>query len=227
MIQKAEIDTLRDLSSEDLWTNAQYLAISHFRPESTSHRPATKCVLLYDDERMYGSFVVEDRYVRCVNITNQSPVYDDSCVELFLQPLPDRGYFNFEFNCGGAILSSYITDPAKKDGKVISAVPLTENEISEIEIQSSLPGSTNPEITGRITWTLRFSIPLRLFEQYIGKLDKEERREWRGNLYKCGNKTSHPHWASWAPLRDRNYHAPWDFGILRFEEKRQITNPAL
>ena len=215
-IRKTAGGWLHSFSSESFWVKAGQLTIGCFRPESTSHRPTTQCRLLYDDERLYGSFVVEDRYVRCLNTDNQSPVYEDSCVELFLQPLPDRGYFNFEFNCGGAILSSYITDPAKKDGKVISAAPLTENEISEIEIQSSLPGITNPEISGKITWMLSFSVPFRLLEQYIGKLEKEKRKEWKGNLYKCGNKTSHPHWASWAPLRDRNFHAPWDFGILRF-----------
>ncbi|HEX2965957.1 MAG TPA: carbohydrate-binding family 9-like protein, partial [Syntrophorhabdaceae bacterium] len=65
-------------------------------------------------------------------------------------------------------------------------------------------------------WTIEFSVPFALFEYYIGKLEKEKRREWRGNFYKCGDKTSHPHWASWASLTDRNFHAPWDFGILRF-----------
>ncbi|HEX2967009.1 MAG TPA: carbohydrate-binding family 9-like protein, partial [Syntrophorhabdaceae bacterium] len=197
-IRKTTRDPLRDSSSESLWEKAQCLTIGCFRPEGTSHRPTTRCRLLYDDDLLYGSFAVEDRYVRCLHTHNQSPVYEDSCVELFLQPLPDGGYFSFEFNCGGAILSSYITDPTKIEGRVAGAVPIEEKEISKIELTSSLPGITDPEIAAKITWTIEFSVPFALFEYYIGKLEKEKRREWRGNFYKCGDKTSHPHWASWA-----------------------------
>ena len=48
-----------------------------------------------------------DQYVRCTHRTYGDPVYRDSCVEFFIQPKPGRGYFNFEFNCGGAFLCNY------------------------------------------------------------------------------------------------------------------------
>ncbi|WP_025700605.1 carbohydrate-binding family 9-like protein [Paenibacillus forsythiae] len=37
---------------------------------------------------------------------HNAPVYTDSCVELFMQPLPgsDPRYLNFECNAGGALL---------------------------------------------------------------------------------------------------------------------------
>jgi len=40
-------------------------------------------------------------------------VWKDSCVEFFIQPRPDAGYFNLEMNAGGAHLCCYIEDPAR------------------------------------------------------------------------------------------------------------------
>ncbi len=46
----------------------------------------------------------------CVRTQDMDDIWKDSCVEFFVQPKPGRGYFNFEFNCGGAMLGSHITD---------------------------------------------------------------------------------------------------------------------
>ncbi len=173
--------------------------------------------MLYDESRLHGFFIVDDRYVRCVNKGFQVPVYEDSCVEFFVQPKPDRGYFNFEFNCGGAMLASYVSDPTRLGGQVARAEPLTVEEGRRVAICSNLPSFIEPEIENRVTWSLEFSVPFALLETYVGSLGKVEGQQWRGNLYKCGDKTSHPHWASWAPLSDRNFHAPWGFGTLRFD----------
>jgi hypothetical protein len=41
---------------------------------------------------------------------------------------------------------------------------------------------------------------------------------WRGNFYKCGDETSHPHWGMWAPIREGfTFHQPRFFGTLHFE----------
>jgi hypothetical protein len=199
-----------------VWGETPFLGIGCFRPESTSHRPFVRCKMVYDDSHLYGLFLVEDRYIRCVHTGFQAPVYEDSCVELFVQPKPDRGYFNFEFNCGGALLASYVTDPTRIDGRVAEATPLSLEEGWRVAVYSSLPSIIEPEIKDEVTWLLEFSMPFALLTGYVGSLGKMEGQQWRGNLYKSGNRTSHPHWASWVPLSDRNFHAPWDFGELRF-----------
>ena len=98
-----------------LWQRANVFEITHFRPESSSHRPRTLDKLLYGEKGLYGMFNVKDKYVRCVHSNFQSDVWKDSCVEFFVQPKPDMGYFNFEFNCGGALLSYYIKDPTREE----------------------------------------------------------------------------------------------------------------
>jgi hypothetical protein len=199
-----------------VWGETPFLGIGCFRPESTSHRPFVRCKMVYDDSHLYGLFLVEDRYIRCVHTGFQAPVYEDSCVELFVQPKPDRGYFNFEFNCGGALLASYVTDPTRIDGRMAEATPLSLEEGWRVAVYSSLPSIIEPEIKDEVTWLLEFSMPFALLTGYVGSLGKMEGQQWRGNLYKSGNRTSRPHWASWVPLSDRNFHAPWDFGELRF-----------
>lgn len=207
---------MRGLWDGPAWGETPFLDIGCFRPEGTSHRPLAQCKLLYDDNYLYGLFFVRDRYVRCIHTGFQAPVYEDSCVELFVQPWPDRGYFNFEFNCGGALLASCVTDPTRINGRVTVAMPFSPDEVRQVAVYGSLPSIVEPEIEDEVTWLLEFAIPLALLNGYVGNLGKIDGREWRGNLYKCGNRTSHPHWASWSPLSDRNFHAPWDFGTLRF-----------
>ena len=38
------------------------------------------------------------------------------------------------------------------------------------------------------------------FDQYFGDIQPTLSRGWRGNFYKCADESSHPHWASWAPI---------------------------
>lgn len=92
------------------WCNIPCLTIACFRPEGSGHRPVTRVKLVYDLDGLFVLFQVYDTYVRCLRTGYQDLVYKDSCVEFFVQPNPESGYFNFEINCGGALLASYITD---------------------------------------------------------------------------------------------------------------------
>jgi len=202
--------------ADPIWNQADTLEIAHFRPEGSDHRPRTSARMLYDTTGVYGIFRVEDRYVRCVRTEYHDPVWRDSCVEFFAQPRPDRGYFNFEFNCGGAFLCMYITNPERiPDGfkefvKVPAAIGRT------IRARSSLPQRVDPEIPTPVVWTLSFFIPFALFEHYLGSLGAPAGQTWRGNFYKCADESSHPHWVSWAPVDEFNFHRPTCFGKIQF-----------
>jgi len=210
---------LRGLWDGPAWGGVPSLEVTRFRPESSDHRPVTLCKLLYDGGGLYGYFKVEDRFVRAANTAFQSEVYKDSCVELFLQPKADGGYFNFEFNCGGAMLASYVTDLTRVDGRVRGAIPLSPDEGRRIAVYHSMPSVVEPEIVEPTTWNLEFSIPFGVLENYVGPVGNCEGGTWRGNLYKCANDTSHPHWAAWSPVSALNFHLPSDFGVLRFTDE--------
>jgi hypothetical protein len=199
------------------WAAGQMHEVKHFRPESSAHRPQTFLRLLHDARGIHGLFQVHDQYVRCVRTEYGSEVWKDSCVEFFVQPKAGAGYFNFEFNCGGACLCSYILDPTRTpDGfKAFAKVP---PEIGrQIQVRASMPRLVEPEIAGPMDWSLQFFIPFSLLEEYVGPLGDTAGQTWRGNFFKCAEDNSHPHWAAWSPVDEFNFHLPRCFGTLRFE----------
>jgi len=199
------------------WNYAEAGTIAHFTPRSSSHRPRVQFRLLYDPEWIYLIFRVEDRYVRCVHTGFNDPVCRDSCTEFFVEPPLNKGYLNFEINCGGAMLCYHIEDATRTPDGFAKYSPLTPEEGALVRIYHSIPEVVEPEITEEVTWVNEVHIPIRLFEGRFGPLGDLAGQEWRGNLYKCGDETSHPHWATWAPIEGGNFHQPRFFGPLRFE----------
>jgi len=204
--------------SDPAWETADALEIQHFRPESSAHHPQTAARLLYDPQGIRGIFRVQDRYVRCLRTQYHDSVWKDSCVEFFAQPKPDRGYFNFEFNCGGAFLCCYITNPERTAEGFKEYIKVPANIGQTIQARSSLPPLIEPERVESVVWTLSFFIPFSLFEHYLGPLGAMAGQAWRGNFFKCADETSHPHWASWAPVDEFNFHRPNCFGTIRFAD---------
>jgi hypothetical protein len=207
------------------WEKAPVLEISHFRPESSDHRPLTRAKLLYSIEGLYGIFRVQDRYVRCIHRRYQDPVFNDSCVEFFVQPVSDKGYFNFEFNCGGALRASYIEDPVRTGSGFRSFKRLTKQDGRQVLIYHSLPPRIDPEWDEETTWYLEFYIPHQLMEKYIGSVNINPGTVWRCNLFKCADQTSHPHWAAWSAVDDLNFHLPHCFGKIEFMAAEPVGQP--
>jgi hypothetical protein len=203
--------------NDPAWAGAEPIELTHFRPEGSAHRPRTRARLLHTGDGISGLFQVEDRYVRSVHQRFGEPVCEDSCVEIFLEPRPGRGYLNFEWNAGGTLLASHVTDPRRVGGALAAARPLSERDGRLVLARSSLPSVVAPELATPVSWSLAFFIPLAVLERPLGPLGPLGGQRWRANLYKCGDKTSHPHWASWSPLDSRNFHRPECFGTLEFE----------
>ena len=204
-------------ADDAVWHQAPTLSIDQFRPEGSAHRPQTSLQLLHDDQSLFGLFRVRDQYVRCIHRTYGDPVYRDSCVECFIQPRPGRGYFNFEFNCGGAFLCNYITDETRVPGGFKEFLRLKAEDVATVRVGSSLPPIIDPEIAQPVSWWLAFAIPVFVVERFIGPVGALSGQVWRGNAFKCGSGTSHPHWAAWAPVDELNFHRPRCFGELVFE----------
>lgn len=205
------------------WRGAPVLEISNFRPESSDHRPVTQAKLLYGLEGLYGLFRVQDRYVRCVHRRYQDPVYNDSCVEFFVQPIDGKGYFNFEFNCGGTMLASYIEDPTRTGSSFRVFTKLSKQESRQVLIYHSLPPMIEPEWDRETIWYLEFYIPFAVLEKYTGAVDINPGAIWRANLFKCADQTSHPHWAAWSEVDALNFHLPHCFGAIEFTAAEPCT----
>jgi len=200
-----------------VWSGAATGEIAYYRPWSSDHRPVTCYRVLYDAAWVYVLFRVEDRYVRSVHTGFNGPVCRDSCTEFFVEPRPDKGYFNFEVNCGGTMLCYYIEDPTLTADGFVKYAPLTPEEGARVRVYHSMPEVVEPEVAEPTTWVNEIHIPLAMLEGRVGPLGDPAGQEWRANFYKCGDETSHPHWATWAPIEGRSFHQPRYFGRLRFE----------
>ncbi len=205
--------------SGEAWSQAETLDIASFRPESSDHRPRTLARLLCDEDGIYGIFHVWDQYVRCVHSGYMAPTHLDSCVELFLQPESGRGYFNFEFSCGGSLLCSHIVDPTRDARGFLDHTPIPEADLSQVAIFHSLPSRVDPEIIEPTEWVLEYFVPFSFMEKWVGPIGQLGGQEWHGNLYKCGDETSYPHWASWSPVDELNFHLPRCFGTIELEAR--------
>jgi hypothetical protein len=205
-------------SFEDpIWLRAGIATVDRFRPEGSDHRPATIVRVLHDGISLHALFAVRDRYVRSRYTQPNDPVCKDSCVEFFVKPLADAGYFNFEFNAGGTVHASYITDHSRTADGFKEYALLDAAGLKQVTVIHSLPLTVDPELTEPTEWKLMVSIPTAIMENKCGELGKFSGKKWAGNFFKCGDDTSHPHWASWSPVTALNFHLPECFGELELE----------
>ena len=217
-INKTEkIDTLDGNWTGKQWGHIPHLDIALYHAKSSSHHPKTQAKLTYNQDSICGIFKVEDHYIRSITTKLQECVCQDSCVEFFFTPIADKGYFNFEFNCGGNMLCHYATDPSRgPDGKITSCQDIDIELAEQVKIFHSMPKTVDPEITTPTTWYIEFQIPFTILEKYCGTIGEVTGTEWKANFYKCGDKTSYPHWASWAPISELNFHLPECFSPIIF-----------
>lgn len=138
---------------------------------------------------------------------------------IFLEPIAGSGYFNFEFNCLGDLRCSYYSNQVDTLRQGDTVKLFTEKEGESIKRFPSLKPTDLDDERAPQSWTLEFAIPFTLFTQYLKRPLPSEK--WRGNLYKCGDETAFPHWISWTPLDELNFHLPKNFGNLEFDPARR------
>jgi len=210
--------TLEVLWESNAWSGVEIAAVDFFYKESSDHHPTTQVKLLSCPDGIAGIYRVDDRYVRSIHTHFHEPVYQDACIEFFVHPAGSVGYFNFEFNAGGALLCSYVTDPTRTGTGLKVSQRLSLDDCKSVQIRSSLPSCIEPELPDPVEWTLQFFIPYAVMEKYTTFPRPSAGDSWRCNFYKCAENNSHPHWASWQPLEGLNFHQPDGFGKLEFVE---------
>ena len=197
------------------WSEIEPILIQNYMGNKPDHFPFTQVKMAYDDSAVYVIFRVEDRYVKAVQTKNQDPVCTDSCVEFFFIPGGniEDGYFNLEMNCGGVMLFQHQMTPQSEK------VSISDDDIKKIEVAHTLPKIVEPEIEEKTTWVVEYRIPFLILDKYVTSSNPQSNSVWRANFYKCADKTSHPHWLTWAPVYfpSPRFHLPQFFGILEFK----------
>ncbi len=169
--------------------------------------PPTRVFLRRSRTSLKFRFLVREKQPRITCHQMNDPVYKDSCVELFIQPLgkPGTPYLNFEINAAGTLLLGKGVTRADRE-------LLTPQEAAGITIR---PGAcTDP--FGDAWWEMLLEIPFSWLEAQVPGFRAEAGACLRMNLYKCGDDTAVPHYGSWNPMTAQkpDFHRPEDFGEL-------------
>ncbi len=197
------------------WKRIVAIPITNYMGDKPEHLPFTQAKMAYDNSAIYIIFRVEDQYIKAVHSKNQEMVCRDSCVEFFFTPdnKSNKGYFNLEMNCGGVFLFNF--QKSAKSGRIYIA----DEDIEQIEVAHTLPKLIENEITEKTTWVVEYRIPFSVLKKYYNFSEPQNGTVWRANFYKCADRTSHPHWLTWAPVNSPrpNFHLPEYFGVIEFQ----------
>ena len=165
--------------------------------------------IAHDNQKLYLYYQVEGEELRTVNTKDFMSVWEDSCVEFFMQRKGEKTYRNFEFNAHGVLLAS------KRESKD-NAEQLAEGVMASIERFATIE-HVYKEGVQLSNWTLFAAIP----KEALGFLADENlsAQAIGANFYKCGDETNEPHFISWnaIDMPKPNFHVPQFFGELIFE----------
>lgn len=170
-------------------------------------RPQVRFFMATSERFLFVRFNVQGNGLKAEFKNTNDPVWQDSCVEFFVEDADGNGYRNFEINCIGTILSAH---QIKKD---VGTCHISENEAGEIIRFASLGEAAFEEKEGFFEWSVTIGIPWSLLGY------ETTPQSIRANLYKCADGTRRPHYLCWAPidLPTPNFHCPEFFGTLTFE----------
>ena len=200
-----EID---DLSASDLMnfmeSSENKISVNEKNWADFPFSPDTLVTAIHRNQILYLYFEVFNERIRVTHTSDQSPVYEDSCVEMFIQPDSEK-YFNLEFNALGVALCKSGTN---RHDRINLSPGYTQRIDRFSKIQKA--GDVN---TGTFNWSLLVKIPFDVIQIEAGK-------SYRANFQKCGDLTPDPHFASWNPIRTSkpDFHQKDFFGEVRIEK---------
>ncbi|MDR2130476.1 MAG: hypothetical protein LBP56_04825 [Odoribacteraceae bacterium] len=179
-------------------------------PGTDLPRLSACCRIGYDNTRLLLAFEVEERQFRANEPEDNGRVWEDSCVEFFIQPGdPGEGYYNFECNAIGTLLLAHGTDRH-------------DREPAPREVLASIPRETRVEVTRQneealYRWSLLLAIPFTALFRH--RFTPQTGKTVLANFYKCGDKLPFPHFLSWNPVTAAtpDFHRPECFGRLSFQ----------
>ena len=177
-------------------------------PEAYPISLPTTVTAAHDGMKLYLCFRVEGEQLRVMHTCDFDPVWQDSCVEFFMQREGEDTYRNFECNALGALLAAH------RESRE-SFRRLTE-EVKTVFRYSSIQHRYEGD-RQLSDWQLYLEIP----KAAMGFTAEESLsgQTIRANFYKCGDETAEPHYQSWSPIELPNpdFHAPQFFGLLELD----------
>ena len=176
----------------------------------------TKARLLWDDEYLYISAVLEEPNI-VANLTQRDTIiYHDNDFEVFLDPTGDgQNYFEIENNARGVIFDLML-DRAYRSGGNFHI----QWDCPGLKLAVQHDGTLNKQKDTDRSWTVEMAIPHKAVTRNFANPLKAG-NIWRLNfsrvqwLKKGGPEEN---WV-WTPTGEINMHAPNQWGFLQFSDK--------
>lgn len=176
----------RDRDYPISWNGIPALTIDHYLWLDNGYTPTVKAKLMYTSECIQLHYNIYEANPTILYHTMNEPVFKDSCVEFFFQPLPesDPRYLNFEMNAAGTLLLKLGSD--RNDRTYLQDV---DPALFLIHTSTGCYDS----IADMPYWQLEISIPFNWIQAMFPDFRPEAGRTFRANFYKCGDETPLPH----------------------------------
>lgn len=190
------------------WGEVPFGKIDFYQWESEKpYRPHCSFQLCFVKKKgIFLRMQTDETNIRAVCKGRDENCWEDSCMEFFFKPFSHRSeYLNFEMTAGSAYLS------AMGSGR--------ENRIFLKELTKKEP-TVKAEISND-GWSVELFVPCELIDEAFGEHFHASKGEYRGNFFKCGDKTATPHFGSFSPMGENppGFHNPSLFAKILVKER--------
>lgn len=204
-IEGLETMNLQELDLTMEKSAAKFAVCENNWPKDAPYTPDCNGSIARSKTHLAVMYHVRGLDLRATAMEDNGNSWEDSCCEFFVTDPYDGTYYNFELTCIGSLLSS------KRKSRIDSKLqdPALLSRVIRYSSLEHKPIEISDKVFG---WTVVMLIPFEL----IG-IDRDNIPvSVRGNFYKCGDLTAHPHFLSWNPIQTPkpDFHRPEFFGEL-------------
>jgi hypothetical protein len=194
---------------DQLLQNGNFVSIATL-PWGGSYRPGSRGIVSPDYVTggiWVGLSTIEPyQNIRATVNEFDGRVWEDSCLEFFVNPMPEKGlsYLNFENNSLSAMLCGVHNGEIDGQPEGYCAADF-RMRLTRVPVDEK-----------RLFWSVRFFIPFSYIKRWFPDFNPVPGMKITGNFYKCGDLCPIPHYLSWSPVvwPSPSFHRPECFGEI-------------
>jgi len=202
---------------DPLWAKAENFAlVDAVSAERSEQETTVKC--LYSDRYLYVAFSCEDSYIWGTHTERDSPIFEQECVEVFINPAgAPHHYYEINLSPRNVVYDSHIINNRTPDNPFADFLGFPQLNFVDLHTAVWIDGELGVQ-GGARGWRAEFAIPLA--ELYgAPHCPPQAGDQWRINFYRIDspqmNQRRH---SAWSPTGREAFHLPWRFGTLIFAD---------
>jgi len=179
-------------------------------------RFSTEVRVLYSDKYLYVGFHCEDDYIWGTIDERDGRIYDEECVEVFLNPAGiSHQYYEINLSPKNIPYDASVLNSRTPNQADAEFVALPQWNLKDLHTAVHVTGKLNRRGKGQ-GWTAEYAIPL---AEIYGAVHTPPvpGDVWRANFYRIDSPRKHQQeYYAWSKTEQPAFHLPWRFGYLRF-----------